>query len=87
MSVNGVTSSVQSTSAYNYSATENVKAAETQEKDNKSESSSVAGTGVVYEPSKEVATDSAKKTYKPNTDLVNKLKADAEARTSQLRSR
>lgn len=86
MSVNGVTSSVQSTSAYNYSTTENVKAAETQEKDKKSENSSAAEAGVVYEPSKEVVTDSAKKTYKPNTDLVNKLKADAEARTSQLRS-
>ena len=86
MSVNGVTSQVQSTPAYDYSTTENVKAAEKKDTNTKAESSSAADTGVVYEPSKEVATDSAKKTYKPNTDLVNKLKADAEARTSQLRS-
>lgn len=85
MSVNGVTSQIQPTS-YDYS-TENVKAAETQEKDTKKESSSTAaGTGVVYEPSKETVTDSAKKTYKPNTNLINKLKADADARTQQLRS-
>lgn len=85
MSVNGVTSQVQPTS-YDYS-TENVKNTETQEKNTQKESSSsTAGTGVVYEPSKETATDSAKKTYKPNTNLINKLKADAEARTQQLRS-
>ncbi|MDE6642311.1 MAG: hypothetical protein K2K63_17510 [Acetatifactor sp.] len=86
MSVNGVTSQVQSTPTYDYSTTENVKATEKKDTNTKAESSSAAGTGVVYEPSKEVTTDSAKKTYKPNTDLVNKLKADAEARTSQLRS-
>lgn len=43
-------------------------------------------TAVVYEPSKEAQTGSTKKTYTQNTELVNKLKADAEARTSQLRS-
>ena len=86
MSVNGVTSQVQSTPTYDYSTTESVKATEKKDTNTKAESSSAAGTGVVYEPSKEVTTDSAKKTYKPNTDLVNKLKADAEARTSQLRS-
>ena len=46
--------------------------------------------GVVYEPSAEVtATQSSatqKKTYTQNTDLLAKLKADAEARTAQLRS-
>ncbi len=87
MSVNGVTSPIQSGSVYDYSNAENVKPTETQEKDNtKAESSSSADSGVVYVPSKETATDSAKKTYKPNTALVNKLKADAEARTQQLRS-
>lgn len=87
MSVKGVTSPIQSTSVYDYSAAENVKATETQEKDTKAESSSsAADTGVIYEPSKEAVSDSAKKTYKPNTDLINKLKADADARTQQLRS-
>lgn len=86
MSVNGVTSQIQSTPAYDYSSTESVKAAEKQNTNTKAEGSSAADTGVVYEPSKEAVSDSAKKTYKPNTNLINKLKADAEARTQQLRS-
>ncbi len=86
MSVNGVTSSVQPTPAYEPVKTENVKAAAAQEKDAKTGSSSAADQGVVYEPSKADAADSAKKTYKPNTELINKLKADADARTQQLRS-
>ena len=80
MNVNGVTS--QPASSYSY--TSNVKeqpAAETSSSTSKAEES-----GVVYEPSKESQTSSAKKTYKPNMDLVNKMKADAEARTSQLKS-
>ncbi len=86
MSVNGVTSQVQSTPAYSYSTTESVKTAEKQDTNTKAESSSAADTGVIYEPSKEAVSDSAKKTYTPNTNLINKLKADAEARTQQLRS-
>ena len=83
MSVNGVTST--QASAYTYSATESkvneeTKAAEvTEEKKDDS--------GVVYEPSTSTGTtNSTKKTYTPDTNLVNKLKADAEARTAQLRS-
>ena len=83
MSVNGVTST--QASAYTYSATESKvneesKAAEVKE-EKKDDS------GVVYEPSTSTAkTDSTKKTYTPDTNLINKLKADAEARTAQLRS-
>ncbi len=80
MSVNGVTSN-QATAAYSYAstaATENTAAEKA--------SSKKEETGVVYEPSKKTQTDSAKKTYTPDTNLVNKLKADADARTSQLRS-
>lgn len=85
MSVNGVTSTTQAAAAYSYSATESTKAAETQE--TKAESTSTAAdTGVVYEPSNETMTSSTKKTYTPDTNLINKLKADAEARTAQLRS-
>ena len=85
MSVNGVTSATQAAAAYNYSSTENAKAVET--KETKADSTSTAAeTGVVYEPSKETATDSAKKTYTPDTNLINKLKADADARTQQLRT-
>ncbi len=89
MNVNGVTST-QSAAAYtNYSAP--VVDEEKEKKDAEQASSSTntstkPETGVVYEPSKEDKTDSVKKTYTPNTDLVNKLKADAEARSSQLRS-
>ena len=85
MSVNGVTST-QAAAAYSYSTSdnkvaENTKAAEVTE-DSKEDS------GVVYEPSTESksAASSTKKTYTPDTNLVNKLKADAEARTQQLRS-
>ena len=44
-----------------------------------------ANPAVVYEPSKMAAAD-APKTYKPNTELINYLNAEAEARTAQLRS-
>ncbi len=83
MSVNGVTSN-QATAAYSYSATENVKADTTAAENTKSENTS-AGAGAVYEPSKET-TASVKKTYTPDTNLINKMKADADARTAQMRS-
>ena len=83
MSVNGVTST-QAAAAYSYSTisenkiAEETKAAETND-------SAKEDSGVVYEPSKDTVS-SVKKTYTPNTDLINKLKADADARTEQLRS-
>lgn len=83
MSVNGVTSN-QATTAYSYSATENVKAENTATENTKAESTTVEA-GAVYEPSNETAS-TAKTTYKPDTNLINKLKADADARTAQLRS-
>ena len=79
MNVNGVTST-QASYAYTSSVTEKTKAETT------TESSKAEDTGVIYEPSTEAATTSTKKTYTPDTNLINKLKADAEARTSQLRS-
>lgn len=87
MSVNGVTSN-QAAAAYSYSATENVKADAVASENTKVENSSAAvDTGAVYEPSKETASAStAKTTYKPDTNLINKMKADADARTAQLRS-
>lgn len=42
--------------------------------------------GVVYEKSDTTAASTPKKTYTQNTALINQLKADAEARTAQLRS-
>jgi len=80
MSVNGITSNQ---AAYNYSSTGKVKEKTAAEN---TSATTAEDTGVVYEPSKEKVTDSAKKTYTPDTNLINKLKADAEARTQQLRS-
>lgn len=47
-----------------------------------------ADSGVVYEPSTDAATQATapKKTYTQNTELLAKLKADADARTAQMRS-
>lgn len=83
MSVNGVTSN-QAAAAYSYTATENVKpesaaAAKTENPSGATEA------GAVYEPSKE-AVSASKATYKPDTNLINKLKADSDARVAQMRS-
>lgn len=80
MSVNGVTSQVQ-TASYQYAAKENAKPTE---KEASKVSSPASETGVVYEPS--TAQTTAKKIYKPDTNMIQKLKADADARTEQLRS-
>ena len=78
MSVNGVTA--YSTAYSNYET----KSKKTEEK---KETVETVESGVVYEPSSSTeATASTKKVYKQDTALVNKLKADAEARTAQLRS-
>lgn len=80
MSVNGVTGAIGSYNSYE----PKVKSSETTAA--KAEDKA-AETGVIYEPSSNSApTDSVKKTYTPNTELVNKLKADAEAKTAQLRT-
>lgn len=82
MGVNGITTAVGSYDVYQTAAkssTENIQ----------QESCSTAKTeetGVVYEPSKDAQTDSAKKTYTANTELVNKMKADAEEHTKQLQN-
>lgn len=80
MNVNGVTSA-QATNAYSYtsSKTEDVASKTTT-------TTPVEESGVVYDPSKKAVVDTTKKTYKPDQNLINKLKADAEARTQQLRS-
>lgn len=84
MSVNGVTSN-QASAAYSYASTTATEKENTTAK-TASSTQKAEETGAVYEPSKQTQTDTAKKTYKPDMNLVNKLKADADARTSQLRS-
>lgn len=82
MSVNGVTSN-QANAAYTaYSSTAAATEVNTEEK--AASSTTTEDKGVVYEPSKK--TENVKKTYKPDTKLINQLKADADARTSQLRN-
>lgn len=79
MSVNGITSGVTGYDTVSYTASSKEAVSEAAVTDNKN--SDVAA---VYEASSTETTDSAKKTYTANTELVNKLKADAEARTQQL---
>lgn len=82
MSVNGVTST-QAVAAYSYNSTSAAKEKTSAEE---ATTKTTEDTGVIYEHSTDTNTSSTKKTYKPDTALINKLKADADARTSQLRS-
>ena len=90
MSVNGVTST-QAAAAYSYSSTESVKTDTVKTENTSAESTKTENTsgttpdkGVVYEPSTGAST--VKKTYTPDTNLIKKMQADADARTAQLRS-
>ena len=82
MSVNGITST-QAAAAYSYNSTSAAKEKTSAEE---ATTKTTEDTGVIYEHSTDTNTSSTKKTYKPDTALINKLKADADARTSQLRS-
>lgn len=83
MSVNGVTST-QAAAAYSYTGASAAKEKTSAEETKRTQTAE--DTGVIYEHSTDTAASSTKKTYKPDTNLINKLKADADARTSQLRS-
>ena len=79
MSVNGVTGS---SGAADLSGTSHTNAATPAEKtENKKEENN---SGVVYEPSSSATTGSVSK--KPDANLVAKLKADSDARISQMKS-
>ncbi len=82
MSVNGVTSNNNT----DYSAYTNTGAKNAVSDVKKEENANQTNTGVVFEKSEEKEKDTAKTTYKPNTELVAKLKADAEQRTEQMRN-
>ncbi|HEX3023077.1 MAG TPA: hypothetical protein VHP81_11875 [Lachnospiraceae bacterium] len=79
MSVNGITTNSQAYSSVASSTAANTTSAK------KEEETKTKGTdtGVVYESSKETSTA---KTYKQDTKTIEKLKADAERSTEQLRS-
>ena len=87
MSVNGVTGASDAYSAYAATKTNTSAKADTAAKteETKTEPSASKTPGVVYEPSEEAKTASTKK-YKPDARLVAQLKADADARTANLRS-
>ena len=84
MSVNGITNTTNTADLY---ATNNNTSKKTNEKADASKTNP-SSEGVIYEStaSTDAAKDSAKKIYKQDTALIAKLKADAEARTAQLRS-
>ena len=77
MAINSITNSVAAQQASTYTATK------TDYTEKKSESSTKTDTGVVYEKSSDQTSGTV--TKKTDYALVNKLKADAEERTSQLR--
>ena len=75
MNVNGITNTIDS-----YKAP--AKAAAAESKAVNTASTKAPEEGVVYEPTLEMPT----KTYKANKEVLERLKADAEARTEQLRT-
>lgn len=78
MNINGISNEPVSTDAlYTKNASTTAAAA--------AEKTTAEDTGVIYESSVDKTEDSSKKIYTPNTDLVNKLKADAEQRTASFR--
>lgn len=79
MSVNGVTGAGSTYSTYT------AKPKSTEAKTDARETTTAQTSGAVYESSKDAGTASTKK-YKPDTQLIAKMKADADARTSQLQS-
>lgn len=80
MSINGIMNSSGTSTEDIYKKKSSAKASASAEKTTSAKEST---TGVVYEPSDRKKTE--KTTYKPNANLVAKLKADAEQRTSQFR--
>lgn len=83
MSVNGITTTVNTYDPYQTTQPGTKPAEETGAAS--SAASAKEDTGVVYEPAKETTKVSAK-SYTQNTELVNKLKADAESHTQQLQN-
>lgn len=82
MSVNGINNVTGAAAYQTYTATAKKETANTTSADTTAQSES----GVIYEPSGQTEVKKESKTYTPNTELLNKLKADSENRTAQLRS-
>ena len=84
MSVNGVTSGAAN--AYDVYAATQTTGKPSEETNSTGNASDEKDNGVVYEPSKDTSKDTVTKTYTQNTNLVTKMKADAEAHAKQLQS-
>lgn len=82
MSVNGITNTSNTADLY---GTYNVTPPKTSQKAETTNTDITNSTGVVYEPSKNAA-KTTNQIYKQDTALVNKLKADSDARVSQMKS-
>ena len=83
MSVNGITSTTSTYDPYQVTQPSTKPAQDTGAASGSTPTKEESG--VVYEPSKENPAASAQK-YTQNTELVNKLKADAESHTKQLQN-
>lgn len=82
MSVNGITGAGTNV----YEALPTTQAVETKPaEETKGNATEKGDNGVVYEPSKDTVNTPVKK-YVQNTELINKMKADAEAHTNQLKN-
>lgn len=79
MNVNGVTSTQAAYTSYNTTATQQTTAENTSAQTTEA----TVESGVIYEPSTETTVT---KKYTPDTAMIQKLQADADARTAQLRS-
>lgn len=86
MSVNGVTGAASAYETYQTSQTDVESAEQAAEKTTTDAASKKEEAGAVYEPSKETAADSVKKTYTQNSSLVAKMKADQEEYQKQLQN-
>ena len=89
MSVNGITSATSAYSTYAASSKPAAAKAETVTAEGtatKAESTAAESAGVIYEPSSEASKAASAKKYTPDTELLAKLKADADARTAQFKS-
>ncbi|MBO5523236.1 MAG: hypothetical protein J5986_06110 [Roseburia sp.] len=84
MEMNSVSNTSNIYQANTYSSTVKAEEVKTASENTTAEETSKTNTGVVYEKSSDTAANTV--TKKTNTALVEKLKADAEQRTAQLRS-
>ena len=82
MSLNGISGSVPSSTTSATTSTATTSASKSNTSAAESTASKANDTGVVYEAGSKTASTS----YKPDTATIDKMKADADARTGQLRS-